>query len=86
MREFPVGWRLIDLVLSKLEGNSDILSDSCLLNGDAWLSCENPRNDPCLCNIDNVAWGLSIAFVLTLGVVGFCCSVFTDIGTSKIQI
>jgi len=35
VREFAVGCRLIDLVLSKLEGNSDIRSDNCLLNGDA---------------------------------------------------
>lgn len=78
----PVGCRLIDLVLSKLDGNSDILSDNCLLNGDAWLSCVNPRKDPCRCNMDNVAWGLSIALVLTLGVVGFCCSSLTDKGRS----
>jgi len=86
MRKLLDGCRLIDLVLSKLDGNSDILSDSCLLNGEAWLSCVNPRNEPCRCNIDNVAWGLSIALVLTFGVVGFCCNVFTVVGISRINI
>lgn len=85
VRVCPVGCKLIDLVLSKLDGNSDILSDNCLLNGEAWLSCENPRNDPWRCNMDIVACGLSMALVLTLGVVGFCCSCFIDVDISRIN-
>lgn len=40
-----------------------ILSDSCLLNGDAWLRWLKPRKEPWRTSIETVAWGRSIAWV-----------------------
>ena len=68
-RESHADSRLCDLVRSAFEGKSLSLSESCLLNGEAWFRWDRPRNEPCLCSNETLACGLSIACVLILGVV-----------------
>ena len=47
---------------SRLEGSSDILRDSCLLNGEVRdCKLENPRKLVCRCNMISVACGRAMA-------------------------
>lgn len=68
-RESYANSKLCDLVRSAFEGKSLSRRESCLLNGDAWLRCDRPRNEFCRCNNETLACGLSMACVLILGVV-----------------
>uniref|UniRef100_A0A6B0V7X5 Secreted protein n=1 Tax=Ixodes ricinus TaxID=34613 RepID=A0A6B0V7X5_IXORI len=55
---------------SMLEGSSLSRRDSCLLKGDVWLRLPKPRKEPCLCSIETVACGRSIAYGFTTDFTG----------------
>ena len=73
-------------VLSRLDGKSDMRSESCLLNGDVWLRWLKPLKEPCRTNIDTVACGLSIACVVTagFGVTAVTAFVFVGMGGASV--
>lgn len=51
--------------LSRVDGSSLILSDSCRLKGEfAALSCPKPLNEVCRASMRSVAWGLATAWGL----------------------
>ncbi|CAN8007109.1 unnamed protein product [Ixodes pacificus] len=44
--------------------------DSCLLKVDVWLRLPKPRKEPCICSIETVACGCSIAYGFTTDFTG----------------